>query len=68
MDFDKANDIATSDMKKKGIGSCRVLQGVLLGAGVWNLVCVCDIPQKLGSHFHVYLIDNDSGQIMFPEQ
>ena len=68
MDIEKVNDIAKSDLKKNGIGSCRVLQVSLLEAGVWNLVYICDSPQKLGSHFHIYLIDNDSGQIVYPEQ
>jgi hypothetical protein len=66
MEFQDVNDIAVSDLKKKGVGKCRILQGTLLDAGIWTLVYTCDAPQRLGSHFHVYLVDDETGQIVSP--
>ena len=68
MDIEKVKDIAESDLERRGIRLCRLLQVSLLEAGVWNLVYICDSPQNLGGHFHLYLINDDSGQIIYPEQ
>lgn len=68
MDFDNANRIALSDMKGKGAGVCRLVQGVLLESKYWNLGYICDKPQKDGTHFYLYLIDNDTDQITFTKQ
>ena len=66
MEFQDVNDIAVSDLKKKGVGKCRILQGTLLDAGIWILVYTCDAPQRRGSHFHVYLVSDETGQIVSP--
>ena len=64
MEFQDVNDIAVSDLTKKGVGKCCTLQGTLLDAGIWTLVYTCDTPQRLGSHFHVYLVEDETGQIV----
>ena len=64
MEFQDVNDIAVSDMKNKGVEECRILQCTLLAAGIWTLVYTCDTTNKFGSHFHVYLVDDKTGEIV----
>lgn len=63
MEFQECNDIAISKMKKKGVAKCRILQGTLLIVRIWTLVYTCDIPESPGTHFRVYLVDDEISQI-----
>ncbi len=66
MEFQDVNDIAVPDMKNKGVEECRILQCTLLAAGTWTLVYIYDTTNKFGSHFHVYLVDDKTGEIVSP--